>query len=147
MEGCEGPFKRSRSKWNPPSRQQGCLEDPRLTEHSPKSLFMYKFSILYLWQILFLFASPIAKFQSGGVPEEERRCAAVVFTSAVLRRSCPCTVCAALSAALTRVDSSIRPLYDNSRHSTLCHSNKHYNQTLVLLVVQCGGSTWSFPRL
>ena len=152
MEGCEGPFKRSRSKWNPPSRQQGWPEDPRITEHSPESLFVYKFSLLCLWQILFLFASPSLKLEvflrRKKIKEKKGwRCAAVVFTSAVLRRSCPCTVCAALSAGHTRVDSYLSPSYRVSLHSTLCHGNIHYIQTLVLLVVQGGGSLWSFPRL
>ena len=40
-------------------------------------------------------------------------------------------------ACVSTVLMSIGPVWP---HSTLCHSNKHYNQTLVLLVVQCGGS-------
>ena len=47
----------------------------------------------------------------------------------------------------SRLDSNIRSLYCVSHHSTLCHSNIYYTQTLVFPVVQCGGSVWSFPRL
>ena len=69
------------------------------------------------------------------------RCTAVVFASAVLLRSRPCTMCAALSAAHTRVDSYVSASYRVSRHSTLCHDNIchdniYYTQTHVFLVVQ-----------
>ena len=53
--------------------------------------------------------------------------------------------CAASSAAHPCVDTNVSPLYRVFPHSTLCHSNKHYNQTLVLLIVQCDAVQHTAP--
>ena len=59
------------------------------------------------------------------------RCTAVVFASAVLLRSRPCTMCAALSAAHTRVDSDVSALYCVSHHSMLCLAPIHTTPRLL----------------